>query len=127
MDINDIQTISMNRNQPANGPDDPMDWDQNGVIDILDARGCVLACTLPRCAVSTTNTPPVADAGLDRTALLGDTIQLDGSGSTDVNGDQLTFLWSLASVPASSGAALSDPVAVNPSFAIDLAGSYVAV
>ncbi len=51
VDINDIRTISLNRNQPAIGQNDPMDWDQNGVIDLLDARGCQLACTLPRCAV----------------------------------------------------------------------------
>lgn len=50
VDINDIRTIVLNRNQPATGSDDPMDWDQNGVISVLDARGCVLACSLPRCA-----------------------------------------------------------------------------
>lgn len=51
VDINDIRAISLKRNQPAAGPDDPMDWDQNGIIDLLDVRGCQLACTLPRCAV----------------------------------------------------------------------------
>lgn len=51
VDIIDIRAISLKRNQPSTGPDDPMDWDQNGVIDLLDARGCQLACTLPRCAV----------------------------------------------------------------------------
>ena len=51
VDILDIREISANRNQPASGPDDPMDWDQNGVVNVLDARGCQRACTLPRCAV----------------------------------------------------------------------------
>ena len=58
VDISDIRTIILNRNQPATGPEDPMDWDQNGVISITDARGCVLACSLPRCAetpVTSTN------------------------------------------------------------------------
>jgi hypothetical protein len=50
VDINDIRAIFGNRNQPASGPDDPMDWDQNGIINVLDARGCQRACTLPRCA-----------------------------------------------------------------------------
>ena len=50
VDINDIRAILGNRNQPATGPDDPMDWDQNGIINVLDARGCQRACTLPRCA-----------------------------------------------------------------------------
>ena len=51
VNMHDIRAISLNRNQPATGPDDPMDWDQNGVVNILDARGCVSSCTLPRCAV----------------------------------------------------------------------------
>jgi hypothetical protein len=50
VDRNDIRAIGANRNQPASGPDDPMDWDQNGTINVLDARGCQQACTLPRCA-----------------------------------------------------------------------------
>ena len=52
VDRNDILLISQHRNQPASDPDDPMDWDRNGVINVLDARGCVLACTFPRCASS---------------------------------------------------------------------------
>lgn len=51
VDINDIRAIAANRNQPATGPDDPMDWDQDGVITAGDARGCQSVCTLPRCAV----------------------------------------------------------------------------
>lgn len=51
VDIRDIRAIFMMRNQPATGPDDPMDWDQNGIINILDARGCQQACDLPRCAI----------------------------------------------------------------------------
>lgn len=51
VDIRDIRSIAMMRNQPASGSDDPMDWDGNGVINALDARGCQQACTLPRCAI----------------------------------------------------------------------------
>jgi len=51
VDRNDISLIVANRNQPAAHPDDPMDWDGNGIINILDARGCMSICTLPRCAV----------------------------------------------------------------------------
>ena len=72
-----------------------------------------------------TNTPPTADAGTDQTLLVGDTVTLDGSGSSDVDGDELTFSWSLTS-PAGSAATLSDPTAVNPSFVIDVFGTYVA-
>ena len=50
IDRDDIRAISQKRNQPATDPDDPMDWNQDGEISVLDARGCVLACTFPRCA-----------------------------------------------------------------------------
>ncbi|MDH5526711.1 MAG: HYR domain-containing protein [Nitrospirota bacterium] len=44
-----------------------------------------------------TNLPPVADAGPDRMeeclARLTSTVQLDGSGSYDPDGDSLSFLW----------------------------------
>ncbi len=52
IDLRDIRAISLNRNQPASDPDDPMDWNGDGQINVLDARGCVLACTFPRCASS---------------------------------------------------------------------------
>jgi RHS repeat-associated protein len=71
------------------------------------------------------NHPPVARAGADQTALLGATVQLDGSASTDVDGDELTFRWSFVSKPAGSGATLSDPTAVGPTFVVDRRGTYV--
>jgi len=75
-------------------------------------------------AISTENSAPAADAGADQTVLVTDTVQLDGSGSSDVDGDDLTFAWSLVSRPAGSSAALSNPQALNPTFDVDVAGSY---
>jgi hypothetical protein len=71
------------------------------------------------------NNPPTADAGPAQTVLVGDTVTLDGSGSSDVDGDALTFNWSLRP-PAGSTAVLSDPTAVNPTFVVDVFGTYVA-
>ncbi|HUQ87853.1 MAG TPA: PKD domain-containing protein [Vicinamibacterales bacterium] len=76
--------------------------------------------------VSTTNSAPVADAGTDRSALVGQTITLDGSHSADVDGDTLTFRWALTSVPAGSAASLTDLTAIGPSFTVDRPGTYVA-
>ena len=76
--------------------------------------------------VSTLNSSPVADAGSDLTAQVGQVVTLDGSKSSDVNGDPLTFSWSLLSRPAGSAAALSDASAVQPKFNLDLPGTYVA-
>ncbi len=53
VDINDIRAIAGARNQPAKHPLDPMDFDRNGIVDVVDARGCQLRCALARCAVPT--------------------------------------------------------------------------
>ena len=70
------------------------------------------------------NTPPVANAGPDQTAQVTDEVQLDGSRSTDVDGDLLTFSWTLVSQPNGSTATLSDPTVVFPTFTLDEPGLY---
>lgn len=76
--------------------------------------------------VSTVNTPPVAIAGIDRTVSAGKTVVLDGSGSTDANGNALSYYWALVARPSGSVAALSSATAVQPTFTADVAGTYVA-
>lgn len=51
VDLKDLNLITAARNQPASGPDDPMDLDHDGKITVLDARKLVLLCTRPGCAV----------------------------------------------------------------------------
>ena len=70
------------------------------------------------------NTAPVADAGSDQTVSVGNTATLNAGGSSDPDGDPLTFSWTLEK-PAGSQATLSDPLAVCPQFTVDLAGEYV--
>jgi hypothetical protein len=83
------------------------------------------ASSLPdRVVVNTENSPPVADAGEDQTTMVGATVTLDGSGSSDVDGDVLAFAWSFLSLPAGSSAALSDPSSVMPTFVADQPGTY---
>ena len=73
----------------------------------------------------TENSPPVAVINLDQTAFTGNTVNLDGSGSSDPDGDPLTFQWFLGSVPAGSAAELSDPAIIAPTFVADIAGEYM--
>ncbi|MFO7558386.1 MAG: PKD domain-containing protein [Desulfobacterales bacterium] len=74
--------------------------------------------------ISTENSAPVADAGPDQTVLNGDLVTLDGSGSSDVDGDPLTYSWSFTSRPPGSTAALSNATTASPSFTIDVSGDY---
>jgi RHS repeat-associated protein len=76
--------------------------------------------------ISTLNSPPVANAGPAQTVLAGTTVHLNGSGSTDVDGDALTFKWSIISKPSNSNAVISDPTSVAPTFFADQLGVYVA-
>jgi hypothetical protein len=76
--------------------------------------------------ISTTNSRPVADAGVDLSVVAGETVQLDGRASFDVDGDPLTYQWSLSLRPPGSTAEISDPTAIQPSITTDLLGAYVA-
>jgi len=70
---------------------------------------------------------PVADAGGDQEGMEGSTFTLDGSGSYDATGRDLTFEWSFASIPASSTlTSLVDETTDTPSFVADVGGIYVA-
>ena len=72
------------------------------------------------------NTAPVANAGPDQNAVVSDLVTLNGTGSTDVNGNTLTYLWTITTKPSGSLAALTNESTANPTFIPDLDGSYVA-
>jgi hypothetical protein len=76
-------------------------------------------------AAASANVAPVANAGTVQSVTLGP-VTLDGSGSTDANGDTLTYSWTLLARPIGSAAALNDITSAKPTFTADLVGVYVA-
>lgn len=71
------------------------------------------------------NKAPVANAGANQSVIVGDTVTLDGSASSDANKDKLIYSWAFTSRPTDSAATLSGATTVSPTFTADKAGSYV--
>jgi YD repeat-containing protein len=76
--------------------------------------------------ISTLNTQPLGNAGPAQSIQAPQTVQLDGTGSTDVDGNALTYSWAIVSKPTGSTAALSSSTYPQPTFYADIVGTYVA-
>jgi hypothetical protein len=66
------------------------------------------------------NTPTASASANTTSAIVGDTIRLDASGSSDPDGDKLSFSWTLDR-PSGSNATMSSPTAADPWFVTDTA------
>lgn len=71
------------------------------------------------------NSPPMADAGPPQTVAVGATVVLHGEGSSDIDGDPLSFTWQLEAAPQDSLVTPSDVHAIRPTFLVDQPGSYI--
>ena len=90
-------------------------WLSTGIAAASDLSGDLTAA----------NNPPIADAGSDQTMPRHVLVTLDGGGSSDPDGDAISYAWTLFAPPGSS-ATLSDPTSLYPSFMIDVHGDYLA-
>ena len=66
----------------------------------------------------------IANAGQNQTVEVEDMVTLNGSGSSDPEGESFTYSWELTSVPDGSAAMLDDSESASPSFTADVAGDY---
>lgn len=77
-----------------------------------------------RITVHNVNRSSVANAGADQNVQTDSAVTLDGSASSDPDGDLITFNWLETNKPLDSTAALSDSTIPNPAFTPDKAGYY---
>ncbi|MGH8584455.1 MAG: PKD domain-containing protein, partial [Gammaproteobacteria bacterium] len=77
-------------------------------------------------ASAETNAPPVADAGADRDANIGQVVTLDGSQSSDPDGSIASYAWTQVSATAVSltAADTARPTFTAPSVAVDTTVSF---
>ena len=75
--------------------------------------------------VNVGNTSPIAEAGANQDVQVDEEVKLSASGSIDIDGDNLSFIWSFIDKPAASSASISNNNSVNASFIPDVAGTYV--
>ncbi|MGH8265111.1 MAG: PKD domain-containing protein [Steroidobacteraceae bacterium] len=99
------------------------DRDGNYVVQLIVSDG-QLSSAADTVQVSTLNSAPVARAGADQSVLVDQLAQLDGSASSDIDGDSLTYAWSVVTAPAGSQASIANPAQVKPTFTPDLTGQY---
>jgi hypothetical protein len=76
--------------------------------------------------LSGSNRAPTADAGIDQNVPMGTVVTLDGTASSDPDGNPITYVWTLDSKPANSSAAIVDGSSPRPSLTPDQAGTYIA-
>jgi len=70
------------------------------------------------------NTQVFAAAGNDSNVLVGETVTLNGNGSSDLQGNALEYSWQFVSKPASSIAGLVSNTTATPTFIPDIQGKY---
>ncbi|MBN1456037.1 MAG: PKD domain-containing protein [Methanomicrobia archaeon] len=91
------------------------------VIKMTDATpACAdLSCTV-RNGTFSTNHPPVADAGPDRTVVLTDTVRFNASGSYDPDGTLIAYSWDFGDGCTATGVSVTHQYTQNGTFVVNV-------
>ena len=70
------------------------------------------------------NTPPTANAGADQSVRIGRSVTITGVGEDLDEESELTFAWTISSMPSGSAQTLADSSSEKVSFTPDKVGTY---
>jgi lysophospholipase L1-like esterase len=90
------------------------------VSDSLDAS----VTSIKSLTIRNSNTIPIANAGNDTTVLVKKLIPLNGNGSSDPDGDTLSYSWRIIDQPYYSTSVLYYPLSSNPELRPNPTGIY---
>lgn len=94
------------------------------VSTTYDSFGRVSTLSYPT-SVAPTSTAPVASASASPTSMVsGTTVTLNGTGSTDPDGNPIQYSWSVASQPAGSNVSIANPTSSTASVVVEQGGNY---
>jgi uncharacterized repeat protein (TIGR03803 family) len=95
------------------------------VVQLIVTDNDGLSSAADAVEISSVNQAPTAVATADFTEVVaGDPVSFDGSNSTDPDIDELTYAWTLTTVPRRSQAALADANTAYPTLVPDQPGQY---
>lgn len=106
-------------------PDLVGDYTLTLVVNDGKANSAAAAVRISAKATASPNNPPIADAGNNRNVELGTSVMLDGSTSSDPDGDTLTYKWDIPTRPPSSSAMIVGDTSAKPTFVPDAEGLYL--
>ena len=98
----------------------------NYILQLVVTDSVGTASSPAEVTVSFSDVAPVANVSASPSStVVGGSVTLNGSKSTDTDGVPLTYQWSIVSAPSGSTAAISNPTAQIASLVPDLPGTYV--